>query len=121
MPQVEAKKLAKPLTILNAGKGSERAADDVKGFGRFRAQAQNAPQRSEAAVKAAVEELQRWLPQERSPLRGMLTILGSHGAQYPAHVNEKVAVRHKPASAADAAAGPPLWRKCGRAGRGAGE
>lgn len=66
------------------------------------------------------EHIDRWLSQDRIPLRGMLAILGSNGTLYAAHVNEKVArgwVRHKPATAADAAAAA-LARRSGAGGTG---
>lgn len=105
----EAKLLEKPLAVLNAGKGSEKIAEDVKGFGKFRAvagQPQQTPQHSEAAVRQAAGDLHTWLSKEKSALRGMLAILSANGTFYAAQINEKVArgwIRHKPASPADVA------------------
>lgn len=105
----EATALEKPLAILNAGKGSEKVAEDIKGFGKFRAtagQSQSNQQHSEAAVRQAAADFHAWLHKDKSPLRGMLAVLSAHGTFFSAQVKEKVArgwVRHKPTSAKDVA------------------
>jgi len=82
------------LRILNQGKGSQSSSDAV-GFQHMRAAAARAAAghtgHTDKEVSDAASTIHDWLSKETTPLRAILAIMGSHGAFWTGHVNEKVA------------------------------
>ena len=103
----EANDLMPHLNILDFGKGSAKGKESSTTFASFKkfkgadgtASARPPIDRSENNIKEAAKKFYQWLKREKSPLRGLLSILGNGGEFYTSFVAEKVgraAIHHKP-------------------------
>ena len=91
----EANALKPALIILNAGKGSHKAADAPVSFAsakkRHRDGAPVVKNHSHEDIEGSAKAVYAWLKKEASPLRAVLHILSGAGVYYAANVQEKVA------------------------------
>ena len=95
----EADALLPHLGRLNAGKGfSEGGGQGFSALKKRFASGDTKPSATETELKESVQAFHGWLSQERSALRGMLSVLDGNRAFCAGHVAEKVArgwVTHK--------------------------
>jgi len=86
----DAKTIEAALDVLDFGKGSQATAEARVSLKSLRrAPVAVGPQRTEAEMREAAEELHAWLSKEATPLRAMLFVLAGGGLFFAAHAAEK--------------------------------